>query len=107
MQSEMALWGELGSKLATTRSAREAFDDPWSFGLAGNVASISSIDVQREALSLSAPTKCRAARRIALNKTGTFTAPVFSCFEAGEKGSLGKVGAGSEFLGLPELGRLV
>jgi hypothetical protein len=26
MQSEMALWGELGSKLATTRSAREAFD---------------------------------------------------------------------------------
>jgi hypothetical protein len=35
------------------------------------------------------------------------TVPVFSCFEAGEKGSLGKVGAGSEFLGLPELGRLV
>ena len=107
MQSEMALWAELASKLATTRSAREAFDDPWSFGLAGNVASTQSIDVQREALSLSAPTKCRAARRIALNKTGTFTAPVFSCFEAGEKGSLGKVGAGSEFLGLPELGRLV
>jgi hypothetical protein len=26
MQSEMALWGELGSKLATTRSATEAFD---------------------------------------------------------------------------------
>ena len=26
MQSEMALWAELGSKLATTRSAREAFD---------------------------------------------------------------------------------
>ena len=26
MQSEIALWGELGSKLATTRSAREAFD---------------------------------------------------------------------------------
>jgi hypothetical protein len=26
MQSEMGLWGELGSKLATTRSAREAFD---------------------------------------------------------------------------------
>jgi hypothetical protein len=71
MQSEMALWGELGSKLATTRSAREAFYDPWSFGLAGNVASISSIDVQREALSLSAPTKCRAARRIALKQTGT------------------------------------
>jgi hypothetical protein len=66
----MALWGELGSKLATTRSPREAFD-PWSFGLAGNVASISSIDVQREALSLSAPTKCRAARRIALKQTGT------------------------------------
>jgi hypothetical protein len=71
MQSEMALWGELGSKLATTRSAREAFDDPWSFGLAENVASISSIDVPREALSLSAPTKCRAARRIALKQTGT------------------------------------
>jgi hypothetical protein len=106
MQSEMALWGELGSKLATTRSAREAFYDPWSFGLAGNVASISSIDVQREALSLSAPTKCRAARRIALKQTGTSKCR-FLCFEAGEKGSLGKVGAGSEFLGLPELGRLV
>jgi hypothetical protein len=26
MQSEIALWGELGSKLATTRSAMEAFD---------------------------------------------------------------------------------
>jgi len=26
MQSEIALWGELGSKLATTRSATEAFD---------------------------------------------------------------------------------
>jgi hypothetical protein len=26
MQSEMALWGELGSKLVTTRSATEAFD---------------------------------------------------------------------------------
>jgi hypothetical protein len=26
MQSEMALWAELGSKLATTRSATEAFD---------------------------------------------------------------------------------
>jgi hypothetical protein len=26
MQSEMALWGELGSKLATTRSTTEAFD---------------------------------------------------------------------------------
>jgi hypothetical protein len=26
MQSEMALWGELGSKLAATRSASEAFD---------------------------------------------------------------------------------
>jgi hypothetical protein len=26
MQSEMALWGELGSKLATTRSATEACD---------------------------------------------------------------------------------
>jgi hypothetical protein len=26
MQSEMAMWGELGSKLATTRSATEAFD---------------------------------------------------------------------------------
>jgi hypothetical protein len=26
MQSEMALWAELRSKLATTRSAREAFD---------------------------------------------------------------------------------
>ena len=26
MQLEMALWGELGSKLATTRSALEAFD---------------------------------------------------------------------------------
>jgi hypothetical protein len=26
MQSEMALWGELGSKLATTGSASEAFD---------------------------------------------------------------------------------
>ena len=26
MQSEMALWGELGYKLATTRSALEAFD---------------------------------------------------------------------------------
>src|ERR1700737_557838 len=70
MQLEMAVWGKLASKLSTTRSAREAFDDPWSFGLAGNVASISSIDVQREALSLSAPTKCRAARRIALKKTG-------------------------------------
>ena len=26
MQSEMAVWAELGSKLATTRSATEAFD---------------------------------------------------------------------------------
>ena len=26
MQSEMALWGELGSKLAATRSASQAFD---------------------------------------------------------------------------------
>jgi hypothetical protein len=26
MKSEMALWGELGSKLATTRSTTEAFD---------------------------------------------------------------------------------
>jgi hypothetical protein len=26
VQSEIALWGELGSKLATTRSATEAFD---------------------------------------------------------------------------------
>jgi hypothetical protein len=37
-----------------------------SFGVAGNVASTNSIDVLHEALSLSAPTKRRAARRVAL-----------------------------------------
>src|SRR4029077_19579671 len=48
---------------------------------AGNVASIISTGVQREALSLSAPPFGRA-RRIALSETSTSGVPVFLVFEA-------------------------
>src|SRR5260221_638076 len=74
---------ELGYKLATDRSRRGSFEDPWSFGLAGTVASISSIDIQREALPLTAPTKRRARNEERSTKPGPSRHRFSSCFEAG------------------------
>jgi hypothetical protein len=102
MQSELALWGELGSKLATTRSAREAFTIRGASDLLllDRRSARSALPIRADKMSGRAKNSAQANRHL-------LTVPVFSCFEAGEKGSLGKVGAGSEFLGLPELGRLV
>jgi hypothetical protein len=53
---------------------------PRNSGLAGNVA---QIDVQREALALSAPKQCRAIAMSSASQNRHLTLPVLSCLKRG------------------------